>query len=136
MLGAVGGKPWTDAQVTALAEALEETLLSKALDPAFKAHALQLPHEQLIARTIGQNIDPDRIHAVRGQLITRDRRPQSRATLERVYLTNDSRLAYSPDFEQAGRRAMKNTALALLVLPVAPQVRRNWRASSMSARST
>ena len=37
-------------------------------------------------------------------------------TLEKVYLTNDSRLAYSPDFQQTGRRSMKNTALALLVL--------------------
>lgn len=36
--------------------------------------------------------------------------------LEKVYLTNDSRLAYSPDFQQTGRRSMKNTALGLLVL--------------------
>ena len=114
MLGAIGGKPWTDAQVSALAEALAETLLSKSLDPAFKANALQLPAEQLIARTIGQNIDPDRIHAVRTQLIT-EIVARNAATLERVYLTNDSRLAYSPDFEQAGRRAMKNTALAQFV---------------------
>jgi aminopeptidase N len=114
MLGAIGGKPWTDAQVSALAEALTETLLSKSLDPAFKANALQLPAEQLIARTIGANIDPDRIHAVRTQLIT-EIVARNAATLERVYLTNDSRLAYSPDFEQAGRRAMKNTALAQLV---------------------
>ncbi len=114
MLGAIGGKPWTDAQVSALAEALAETLLSKSLDPAFKANALQLPQEQLIARTLGTNIDPDRIHAVRAQLIT-EVVARNRATLEQVYLTNDSRLAYSPDFEQAGRRAMKNTALAQLV---------------------
>jgi aminopeptidase N len=114
MLGAIGGKPWTDAQVSALAEALAETLLSKSLDPAFKANALQLPTEQLIARTIGTNIDPDRIHAVRAQLIT-EIVARNAATLERVYLTNDSRLSYSPDFEQAGRRAMKNTALAQLV---------------------
>ncbi len=114
MLGAIGGKPWTDAQVSALAEALNETLLAKSLDPAFKANALQLPAEQLIARTIGSSIDPDRIHSVRTQLIT-EIVARNAATLERVYLTNDSRLAYSPDFEQAGRRAMKNTALAQLV---------------------
>ncbi len=114
MLGAIGGKPWTEAQVSALAEALAETLLSKSLDPAFKANALQLPQEQLIARTIGSNIDPDRIHAVRAQLIT-EVVARNREKLEQVYLTNDSRLAYSPDFEQAGRRAMKNTALAQLV---------------------
>ena len=114
MLDAIGGKPWSEAQVTALAEALEETVSSKSLDPAFKANALQLPQEQLIARTIGSNIDPDRIHAMRSQLITEIVARNGR-TLERLYLTNDSRLAYSPDFQQAGRRAMKNTALAQLV---------------------
>jgi aminopeptidase N len=114
MLAAINGSPWTTTQVTALAEALEETLLSKELDPAFKANALQLPQEQLIARTVGSNIDPDRIHAVRTQLIG-EIVARNAKTLERVYLTNDSRLAYSPDFEQAGRRAMKNTALAQLV---------------------
>ncbi|MDB5539859.1 MAG: pepN [Devosia sp.] len=115
MVDAVGGKAWSDRQVAALAEALEETLASKELDPAFKAHALGLPNEQTVARTIGSNVNPDRIHEVRvdlvGALVSR-----LAPTLERVYLTNDSRLAYSPDFQQAGRRSMKNTALGLLVL--------------------
>jgi aminopeptidase N len=114
MIDAVRGTPWTAPQASALAEALEETLGSKELDPAFKAHALSLPNELTIARTIGEDIDPDRIHAVRGTLI-RDIVGQIAPALERVYLTNDSRLAYSPDFQQAGRRAMKNTALGLLV---------------------
>ena len=35
-------------------------------------------------------------------------------TLEKVYLTNDSRLAYSPAFQQTRRSSMKNTALGLL----------------------
>ncbi len=114
MIDAVRGTPWTAAQSGALAEALEETLGSKELDPAFKAHALSLPNEQTIARAIGENIDPDRIHEVRGTLI-RDVVDRIATALERVYLTNDSRLAYSPDFQQAGRRSMKNTALGLLV---------------------
>jgi aminopeptidase N len=114
MIEAVRGTPWSAAQSGALAEALEETLNSKELDPAFKAHALSLPNELTIARTIGENIDPDRIHAVRSDLI-RDVVGRIAPALERVYLTNDSRLAYSPDFQQAGRRSMKNTALSLLV---------------------
>ena len=114
MVEAVRGKPWTAAQSAALAEALAETLQSKELDPAFKAHALQLPAEQQVARDLGSDVDPDRIHEVRRQLV-REIVGRNREALERVYLTNDSRLAYSPDFQQAGRRAMKNTALAQLV---------------------
>jgi len=63
---------------------------------------------------VGRDVDPDRIRDVRRQLL-REIVQINRETLERVYLTNDSRLAYSPDFQQAGRRAMKNTALAQLV---------------------
>src|SRR5690606_20135800 len=114
MVDAVRGTAWSSAQSGALAEAIEETLNAKELDPAFKAHALGLPNELTVARSIGENIDPDRIHEVRGQLV-RDIVGRIAPSLERVYLTNDSRLAYSPDFQQAGRRAMKNTALALLV---------------------
>ena len=114
MIDAVRGDAWTAAQSGALAEALEETLNSKELDPAFKAHALSLPNEATVARAIGENVDPDRIHEVRGTLI-REIVGRIAPSLERVYLTNDSRLAYSPDFQQAGRRSMKNTALSLLV---------------------
>ena len=112
---AVAGKTWSAAQVDAIADALEETLASKELDPAYKALALGLPNEQTIAREIGSNVDPDRIHEVRTALVAA-LVGRLAATLEKVYLTNDSRLAYSPDFQQAGRRSMKNTALALLVL--------------------
>lgn len=115
MLEAIGGKAWSDAQVAAVADALEETLGSKELDPAYKALALNLPNEQTIARAIGSNVDPDRVHEVRAGLVTA-LVAQLAPTLEKVYLTNDSRLAYSPDFQQTGRRSMKNTALALLVL--------------------
>jgi aminopeptidase N len=114
MLAAIRDTAWSDAQAAALAAAFEETLTSKALDPAFKSHALGLPNEQSLARALGADVDPDRIHQVRHALIA-DLVARIRPTLERVYLTNDSRLAYSPDFQQAGRRAMKNTALGLLV---------------------
>jgi aminopeptidase N len=114
MLDAVAGTGWSDQQIAALSEAIEETLNSKDLDPAFKAQALSLPNEQTVARAIGTDVDPDRIHAVRGDLI-KAVVAHIASTLEKVYLTNDSRLAYSPDFQQAGRRSMKNTALSLLV---------------------
>ena len=69
LVGAAGGKPWSEASVAALATALEETLTSKTLDDAFKANALMLPSEADIARTIADNVDPQRIHEVRGTLI-------------------------------------------------------------------
>lgn len=112
---AVAGKAWSDTQVAAIADALEETLASKELDAAYKALALGLPNEQTIAREIGSDVDPDRIHEVRNGLVAA-LVARLAPTLEKVYLTNDSRLAYSPDFQQTGRRSMKNTALGLLVL--------------------
>ncbi|MBN9317929.1 MAG: aminopeptidase N [Devosia sp.] len=114
MVDAVGGTAWSEAQTSALAEALDETLNSKELDPAYKALALSLPNDQAVARQIATDVDPDRIHAVRGQLITALVARLAPA-LEKIYLTNDSRLAYSPDFQQTGRRSMKNMALSLLV---------------------
>jgi aminopeptidase N len=114
MVSAVDGEVWSENQVVALADALEETLNSKELDPAYKALAISLPNEQTVARTIGRDIDPDRIHEVRRGLVSAVV-GRIAPTLEKVYLTNDSRLAYSPDFQQAGRRSMKNTALGLLV---------------------
>ncbi|WP_417310965.1 aminopeptidase N [Devosia sp.] len=114
MTEAVAGTDWSDADLDGIASALEETLASKDLDPAFKANALALPAEQTIARAIGQDIDPARIHAVRDALIS-GIVSRLAETLEKLYLTNDSRLSYSPDFKQAGRRAMKNAALSLLV---------------------
>ena len=114
MLGAVGGTAWSAADVGALADAFEDTLASSTLDPAFKALALTLPGEDLVARTIGRNIDPDKIRATRlrllGELVT-DLEPALVAAYER----HRSDAPYAPDAEQAGRRALKNQALALLV---------------------
>ena len=72
MLAAVGGQEWSEADVGALADALAETVQSPALDPAFKALALALPSELIVARTLGVNIDPDRIRAVTAEAHRRD----------------------------------------------------------------
>ncbi|CAN0517590.1 unnamed protein product, partial [Laminaria digitata] len=97
MLGAVGGTPMAASKVAAFADALEETVRSDALDPAFKANALHLPTEQLVARTVGTNVDPDRIHAVRGELITAIA-GQIGETLKAAYTSLASDAPYSPDF--------------------------------------
>ena len=115
IVDAVAGRVWSAADVTALAEALEDTVTSKSLDPSFKALALGLPPEQLLARTIGTNVDPDRIRAVRlklvGELVA-----HLAPALNAAYKENRSTAAFSPDAAQAGQRALKNQALALLVV--------------------
>jgi aminopeptidase N len=114
MVGAVGDAAWSEDRVKALAAALDETVRSEALDPAFKANALALPGEQLVARTIGANVDPDSIAAVRKDLVTAVA-GRIGHTLETTYHAMASDTPYSPDFKQAGRRALRNAALALLV---------------------
>ena len=52
-----------------LASIIKATLANDSLEPAFRAQVLALPSEADIAREIGSNIDPDRIHAVRDSII-------------------------------------------------------------------
>ena len=68
MVAAVTGTSWTTNASDGLADALEDTVTSETLDPAFKARLLGLPSEQLVARTLGTNVDPDRIRAIRLEL--------------------------------------------------------------------
>jgi aminopeptidase N len=136
MVGAVGGTPMPGGKVEALAEALEDTVRSDGLDPAFKANALSLPTEQLVARTIGSNIDPDRIHKVRGELLT-SIALQIGGTIEQVYREQEIDAPYSPDFRQAGQRSLRNAALSLLIrTPNGPELARaQYRtASNMTDR--
>ncbi|MEP7240666.1 MAG: DUF3458 domain-containing protein, partial [Devosia sp.] len=114
MLAAVGGTPWSAGDLSALAEALIETVNASALDPAFKALVLSLPGESLIAREIGPNVDPDTIREVRLELL-RQLVDLMGPVLEAAYRDNASTAAYSPDTQQSSQRALKNQALILLV---------------------
>ncbi|MEO7222052.1 MAG: aminopeptidase N [Devosia sp.] len=115
VLGAIGGKGWADSDIAALAGALDDTVTSKTLDPAFKALALSLPTESLIARTIGANVDPDKIRALRLRLIAA-LAEQLEPTLVAAYRANTPAGAFLPDAAQAGMRALKNGALAILTI--------------------
>ena len=120
MVDAARGTPWSDAAVHALAAALEDTAASKSLDKAFKAHALTLPSEADVARTIARDVDPDRVHAARDGLVAAlVRRLES--VLEETYHANAQAADYEPDAAQSGQRALRNTALALLVRGGAPR---------------
>jgi aminopeptidase N len=114
MAGAVAGSPPPETRTEALAAALDDTIKSDSLDPAFKANTLALPGETLIARTIGANVDPDRIRQVRRALLGAVA-GRIGHTLEATYRATAIEAPYSPDFRQAGQRALRNAVLSLLV---------------------
>ena len=111
---AVKGRPWSDAAVTALSQAMADTLASDTLDNAFKALALTLPDEQLIGRAIGKDIDPDKIHAARKHLLRAVFEPLAHELLA-AYNALASTAPYAPDPASTGRRALRNRMLGLLV---------------------
>ena len=113
-VNAVRGTAWTEAQVSALSQAMGDTLASDSLDDAFKALALSLPDEQLIGREIGRDIDPDAIHRVSGDLLKAVFLPLA-GPLKATYDRLASDAPYSPDATSTGRRALRNRALSLLV---------------------
>ncbi len=119
MLGAVGGTAWREEDVAAFAAAVEDTITSKTLDASFKELALGLPTEALIARTIGANVDPDRIRSVRLKLIG-ELAARLEAVLVSTYETNALDEPFSPDTRQSGMRALKNGALTMLTLGQRP----------------
>jgi aminopeptidase N len=114
MVSAVGGTPWSDAAVGALATALAETIGAPGMDDAFKANVLVLPSEADIARVIARNVDPSRIHAVRDDFL-KAVVAHAEAALRAAYDARMSDEPYAPDARQAGRRDLRNRALSLLV---------------------
>jgi aminopeptidase N len=98
-----------------LAKAFCDLLSEGEADPAFAALAVTLPGEQDIAREIGEDVDPDAIHEARMTL--------RRAIGAHVYDTAAATRAraavegpYAPDAGPAGRRALRNAALDLMVM--------------------
>ena len=96
----------------ALADAFRITLNDRALDPAFREVALTLPSETMIAEQMDV-IDPQAIHTARRFLIETLARAL-RVDLLSAYAANLTPGAYSPDAASAGKRALKNAALAYL----------------------
>ncbi|HUI21788.1 MAG TPA: aminopeptidase N [Methylocella sp.] len=87
-------------------------LIEKSADPAFTAQAITLPSESDIAREIGEDVDPDAIHAAREALrkaIGLDLKETLRVLYERLADAGP----YSPDAVAAGRRSLRNAALDL-----------------------
>jgi aminopeptidase N len=101
-------------QDAGLLEALAAILAESALEPAFVALALMLPGEADIAREIGRDVDPDAIFSARAALRGAVGNHLADALTERYHRLSDAG-PYSPDAVGAGRRALRNVALDLLV---------------------
>ena len=97
-----------------LIDALGAVLADGALEPAFVALMLALPGEADIAREIGRDVDPDAIFAARSALRSAIGE-QLGAPLFDHYRRLSESGPYRPDAASAGRRALRNTCLDLLV---------------------
>ena len=102
-------------------DALRSLLSDAALDPEFRALALTMPSETIIAEHM-KVVDPHAIHAAR-QFMRRSIGAALRVELLAQYHANQTPGPYSPDALSAGKRALKNLALSyLLIVPEAGQL--------------
>lgn len=94
-------------------QALRKTLNDQDLDPAFRELVLTLPSEVMIAEEMAI-ADPHSIHTAR-QFVRATLAQHLKADLLQAYQDNLTPGKYSPDAQSAGKRALKNSALAYLV---------------------
>ncbi|PTM98676.1 aminopeptidase N [Mycoplana dimorpha] len=98
---------------------LTDTLIAIAgdetLEPAFRAQVLALPSESDIARELGSNNDPDAIRVGREAVLAfvAGEGASLFASLSDLHRT---KVSFTPDADSAGRRALRNAALAYLTI--------------------
>jgi aminopeptidase N len=118
------------AKGSGYAAALKAVITDSRLEPAYLAEMLRLPSESDIAREIARDVDPGAIHVARRQLV-RLVGTQLGDDLERLYQRHTTKGPFSPDAAGAGRRAVRNAALSLLVARDTPADRKrlldHWR---------
>jgi aminopeptidase N len=88
-------------------------LTNGSRDPAFAAECLQLPGENALAERMAV-ADPDAIHAARRTLV-REIAMRYRTRFEGAFRHFTVPGPYSPDAAAAGRRALRNAALAYIM---------------------
>jgi aminopeptidase N len=109
-----GRSPEPSSGLIAAFGSLIEDARAGRIDPAFTALAMSLPGEADIAREIGADVDPDAIYAARKSLrgTLGRKHGESLAELHKQFADSSP---FSPDAGAAGRRALRNGALALFV---------------------
>ncbi|MEM8514374.1 aminopeptidase N [Massilia sp. MP_M2] len=93
-------------------EALRKILVDETRDPAFREQCLTLPSESMVAEQL-ECVDPLAVHIAR-QFVRADLGARLRSELMAQYAANATPGPYSPDAASAGKRALKNLALAYL----------------------
>ncbi len=88
-------------------------LTDGARDPAFAAECLELPGERILAEQMAV-VDPDAIHMARKRLVLEVAR-RYRTRFEGAFRHFTVPGTYSPDAVVAGRRALRNAALAYIM---------------------
>jgi aminopeptidase N len=99
---------------TVAVNAFRQVLTDPKLDAAFKTEALMLPTEGYLFEQIGNNVDPQAIHAAR-VFMRRTLAQKLKADLHKVYKANVVKGPYSPGPVPAGKRSLQGLVLALLL---------------------
>ncbi len=102
-----------EAALHGFADALKALLSDAQADPALVAQILYAPSEAELAR-LANVIDPDAISAARNSVREQIARTL-KGPLRNLFEALKSNAPYSPDAEQAEKRALKRAALSLLV---------------------
>lgn len=110
----VDGEDPTPQDLAQLAEAFRAILTDNTLDDAFKALTLSLPTQNVLAEHIGQNVDPERIYDIRRMALAAIA-TMIEPELAQAYKSLVDEDDYSPDANSAGKRALKNQCLSLLL---------------------
>lgn len=114
-----GRTPPTNTALKGYVNALHETLKSAEFNNAFKALALTPPSDMEIIQSLPQS-DPTAVN-IAGNWLRRAICDGCSETLLETYQALNTETAFSPNAEAAGRRALKNRALALLAAGKHPQ---------------
>jgi len=104
----------TGKEAARLAQALAATARDTSLLTAYRAEFLKLPGEADIARELARSVDTDAVHDAR-EALRKKIGEEIRETLMELYEANAESGPYSPAPESAGRRAVRNAALDMLV---------------------
>ncbi len=99
---------------TAFIEALARSITDTKLEPAYRAQLLAMPSEGDIARIIGRDIDPEAIHKA-SRWLSKQIGTATASELLSIYERTTPKGRYSPGAADAGHRALRNRALAMLL---------------------
>ena len=97
----------------AFVASLAHSLADETLEHAYRAQLLSFPTEADVARLLRENVDPALVHKAVA-IFERQVATALGGELEALYAALQTKARYAPDAKQAGKRALRNRALALL----------------------